>query len=150
MSSAFDVFCFTNTLSFSDCLYSGPYLLTKLFDILIRFRFHSIAILADMKQAFVKVEIACENRIILPWIAKEHRDYLPFLWYDVISEIEAKITIYRFLRVVAGVTSSPFLLNGTIRHHLRHLLQKIPWLHLISWCEHFVCVSFHKISTPEN
>ena len=79
-----------------------------------------------MKQAFVKVEIACENRIILPSIAKEHRDYLPFLWYDVISEIEAKITIYRFLRVVAGVTSSPFLLNGTIRHHLRHLLRKIP------------------------
>ena len=31
---------------------------------------------------------------------------------------EQKIAIYRFLRVVFGLTSSPFLLNGTIRHHL--------------------------------
>ena len=30
--------------------------------------------------------------------------------------------IYRFLRLVFGLTSSPFVLNGTIRHHLGEFL----------------------------
>ena len=35
-----------------------------------------------------------------------------------IENYDAKIVLFRFLRVVFGITSSPFLLNGTIRHHL--------------------------------
>lgn len=27
--------------------------------------------------------------------------------------------LYRFLRLVFGLTSSPFILNATIRHHLQ-------------------------------
>ena len=34
------------------------------------------------------------------------------------SESDANLIVYRFLRVVFGVTSSPFFLNGTIMHHL--------------------------------
>ena len=46
-----------------------------------------------------------------------------FLWYEnVNSESDAKSIVYRFLRVVFGVTSSPFLLNGTIKHHLSKYL----------------------------
>ena len=40
------------------------------------------------------------------------------LWYDDVSKENAEIIILRFLRVVFGVNSSPFLLNTTIRHHL--------------------------------
>ena len=104
----FDASCASDGPSLNDCLYSGPNLLSKIFDILLRFRFNFIAILADIKQAFLNVEIS-----------KEHRDFLRFLWYEnVNSESDAKLIVYRFLRVVFGVTSSPFLLNGTIMHHL--------------------------------
>ena len=104
----FDVSCSPDALSLNNCLYSAPNLLSKIFDILLRFRFNFIAILADIKQAFLNVEIS-----------KEHRDFLRFLWYEnVNSESDAKLIVYRFLRVVFGVTSSRFPLNGTIRHHL--------------------------------
>ena len=42
-----------------------------------------------------------------------------FLWFGGdITEENATIAVFRFLRAVFGVNSSPFLLNGTIRHHL--------------------------------
>ena len=108
----FDASCSPDALSLNDCLYSAPNLLSKIFDILLRFRFNFIVILADIKQAFLNVEIS-----------KEHRDFLRFLWYEnVNSESDAKLIVYRFLRVVFGVTSSRFPLYGTTRHHLcKHL-----------------------------
>ncbi|XP_065678212.1 uncharacterized protein LOC124818127 [Hydra vulgaris] len=56
--------------SLNDCLNSGPNLLPKIFDILLKFRFNAIGIIADIKQAFLNIEIS-----------PEHRDYLssPFL-----------------------------------------------------------------------
>ena len=33
---------------------------------------------------------------------------------------QAKPIIYRFLRVEFGIASSPFLLNGSVRHHLKN------------------------------
>ena len=48
------------------------------------------------------------------------RDYLRFLWYDL--DLEEPI-VYKFLRVVFGLTSSPFLLNATIKHHLNRYVQ---------------------------
>ena len=85
-------------------------MLTKIFDIVLRFRFNRIGIIADIKQAFLNFEIA-----------EEHKDFLRFLWHNVNSEDDTEI-IYRFLRVVFGVNSSPFLPNGTVRHHLSKYL----------------------------
>ena len=64
----FDASCSNNGPSLNDCLYPGPNLLSKIFDILLRFRLNPVAILADIKQAFLNVEIA-----------EEHRNYLRFL-----------------------------------------------------------------------
>ncbi|CAB4038791.1 Hypothetical predicted protein, partial [Paramuricea clavata] len=89
-----------------------PNLIAKIFDILLRFRLNKIGVLADIKQAFLNVGIDAQ-----------HRDYLRFLWYDLQAEDE-QVVIYRFLRVVFGITSSPFLLNGTKRHHLSNYLEK--------------------------
>ena len=112
MRAVFDASCKVNGPSLNECLYSGPNLIVKIFDILLRFRFNKIGILADIKQAFLNIAID-----------KEHCDYLRFLWYDDQSD-EEHIVVYRFLRVVFGVTSSPFLLNGTIRHHFNKYLDR--------------------------
>lgn len=39
--------------SLNDCLNPGPNLLSKIFDVLLRFRLNPIAILSDIKQAFL-------------------------------------------------------------------------------------------------
>ena len=91
--------------SLNDVLHSGPNLFTPLFDILIRFRQNRIALVADIKQAFLQVKID-----------EKHRDFLRFIW---IKDLQADTeTIYRFARVVFGVSASPFLLNATIKYHL--------------------------------
>ena len=66
--AVFDASCGSDGPSLNDCLYSGPNLLSEIFDILLRFRFSFIAILAEIKQAFLNVEIS-----------KEHRDFLRLL-----------------------------------------------------------------------
>ena len=53
-------------------------------------------------------------------MSNDHKDFLRFLWYDT---NDLKIVIYRFLRVVIGLTSSSFLLNSTIRHHFSKYIQ---------------------------
>ena len=50
-------------------------------------------------------------------VAPEDRD-LRFLWVDDVNKQVPDIVAYRFTCVVFGVSSSPFLLNATIRHHM--------------------------------
>ena len=63
-----------------------------------------IGILADIKQAFLNVEIS-----------KEDIDFLRFLLFD---EDSGEVWICRFLRVLFGLTPSPFRLNGSDKHRL--------------------------------
>ena len=93
--------------SLNDCLYAGPSLTPLIFDILLRFRLQSIGITCDIEKAFLNVSIAPEDR-----------DLLRFLWIDDITKDNPEIVIRRFTRVVFGVNSSPFLLNGTISRHV--------------------------------
>ena len=73
----------------------------------MRFRYHRIALSADIEKAFLMVGVA-----------EPDRDVLRFLWVDDPTSEVPRIVLKRFNRVVFGVTSSPFLLNGTIRHHV--------------------------------
>ena len=93
--------------SINQCLYSGPCLLTLIFDILLRFRMFRIGLISDIQQAFLNVAIS-----------EDDRDVLRFLWFDDIFSNNPKVIILRFLRVVFGIICSPFLLNGTIHYHL--------------------------------
>ena len=85
--AVFDAFCASDGPSLNDCPYSGPNLLSKIFNTLLRFRFNFIAILTDIQQALLNVEIS-----------KEHRDFLRVFWYENVNfESNAKLIVYRLL-----------------------------------------------------
>ena len=103
----YDASARTTGPSLNDCLHVGPKLNTKIFDILLRFRVHRIAIIADIEKAFLMISVAPKDR-----------DVLRFVWYKNVFADQLDLIELRFARVVFGVSSSPFLLNATIRHHL--------------------------------
>ena len=99
--------------SLNDCLETGPPLQNLLWNVLVRNRFHPIAVTGDVKQAFLQVRIG-ENE----------RDVLQFHW---LKELQTKeIEVLRFTRALFGLSPSPFLLAGVIKEHLRSLRQKYP------------------------
>ncbi len=83
----------------------------------MRFRTNKVALIADIEKAFLMVSV-------LP----ADRDVLRFLWIDDTNSDNPKEVIYRFCRVVFGVTSSPFLLNATLEYHISNYLQNDPEL----------------------
>ena len=97
---------FKNYKSLNDVLDPGPCLLPLLFNILLRFRIGKIGLSADIKQAFLQIEVS-----------PEHRDLLRFMFDDVFKSHPELISLH-FTRVIFGLTCSPFLLNGTIKSHL--------------------------------
>ena len=62
---------------------------------------------ADIEKAFLMVSMS-----------KQDRDILQFLWVDDIKKDPPEICTLRFAQVVFSVSSSPFLLNVNIQHHL--------------------------------
>ena len=93
-----------NAPSLNDCLYPGPPLQNHIWNILVRLRFHPVALTGDLKQAFFQVRIKSEER-----------DAVRFHWK---SHQEAEVETLRFTRALFGLTSSPFLLGGVIESHL--------------------------------
>ena len=92
-----------NGFSLNDCMEVGPNLLPNLVEILLRFRRHPVALVADIQKAFLQIEVKPEDRDV-------HR----FLW-----EKDEVVRIMRLSRVPFGNRASPFLLNATIKFHLK-------------------------------
>ena len=103
----FDASSKTEGVSLNGCLNSGLCLVLNLFDVLLYFRCHQIALISDIEKAFSQVAIA-----------PEHCDFLHFLWVSDINEAHPKIVIKSMTRVMFDVASSPFLLGGTLQHHI--------------------------------
>ena len=93
-----------NAVSLNDCLYPGPSLQNKLWNVLVRSRIHPVAVVGDLKKAFLQVRIREADRDALRfhWRRGEHSD----------------IEILRFTRALFGLAPSPFLLVGVIEYHL--------------------------------
>ena len=95
--------------SLNDTLLRGPVILPAIIGLLIQFRMYQFALIADVEKAFLQVSLQSSQR-----------DITRFLW---IKNVDAplddeNLVTYRFCRVPFGMTSSPFLLGGTIQHHL--------------------------------
>ena len=93
--------------SLNECLHAGPPLAQGIFDIMLRFRSHRVALIGDIEKAFLMVHMA-----------ETDKDVLRFSWVDDIDNVEPQVITLRFTRVVFGLSSSPFLLNATIKHHI--------------------------------
>ena len=91
--------------SLNECLETGPPLQNQIWRVLVRGRFHAVAIAGDIRKAFLQVRIR-----------EEDRDALRFHWID--RENPEKVRTLRFTRALFGLGPSPFLLGGVIQHHL--------------------------------
>ena len=90
----FDCSAKTDGLSLNDVINPGPKLQKELFDVLLRFRHHPVALASDIKEMYLQVEIE-EN----------DRPYFRVLWCDLDSTKEPDV--YEFTRVVFGKNSAP-------------------------------------------
>ena len=98
--------------SLNDCLNAGPPLQNRLWDVLVRMRFHPVAVTGDLKKAFLQVRIK-----------EADRDALRFHWKPrELSELQT----LRFTRALFGLTCSPFLLGGVVEQHLNTWEERMP------------------------
>jgi len=94
----------------NDCLFKGPNLIEQIPAILLRFRKKAIAVVADIRRAFLQIEVK-EN----------DRHFLRFLWWRKNDEIQ----VYQLNRVIFGDTCSPFLLGAVIKYHLNNTSDEV-------------------------
>ena len=102
------------SISLNQKLHPGENLVADLPSILVRFRMFSVGLVADIRKAFLQISLA-----------EEDRDVTRFLWREDGNPCNP-IKVYRFTRVPFGLTSSPFLLHATLRHHLQKNKEKYP------------------------
>ena len=93
----------------------GPKFHQLILDLLIRVQCYKIALIADLEKAFLIIAVD-----------EKDRDVLRFIWIDDVNKEEPKLCVYGFTRVVFGVSSSPFLLNATVKYHLERYLDSKP------------------------
>ena len=87
--------------------YTDPPLTPGIADIVMRFRAHKVGLVAVIESDFLNIAVD-----------ELQRDLMRFLWIDDVTNEDPNIEICRFCRVIFGMNCSPFLLNGTLRHHV--------------------------------
>ncbi|KAM7380993.1 hypothetical protein PAMP_004254 [Pampus punctatissimus] len=90
--------------SLNDNLLTGPDLTNTLVGVLCRFRKEPIAIMCDVERMFHQFHVA-----------KEHQDYLRFLWWDN-GDLNSKPSVYRMKVHLFGAASSPGCSNFGFKH----------------------------------
>ncbi|XP_035215539.1 uncharacterized protein LOC118189100 [Stegodyphus dumicola] len=94
------------TISLNDLLQVGPNLNPNILDVILKFREHDIAFSADIEKAFLVISIA-----------EEDRKYLTYLWFQ--NDNSESFKIMNMTRLLFGISTSPFILAATIKHHIK-------------------------------
>ena len=102
-------------LSLNECLELGDNYMPPLFDTLLRFRLHCIAITADIEKTFLQIEIK-----------ESDRNALRFLWFDDIRKPYPKVIQFKYCRLVFGLRPSPSILGATIKKHILKFADDCP------------------------
>ncbi|RUA04970.1 MAG: hypothetical protein DSY43_05555 [Gammaproteobacteria bacterium] len=99
----FDVSARNQGISLNDCLLAGPALQPNLASILLRFRLHRVAIMADLRKMFLQIKLARKDQNCHRFVWRESQDEDP--------------KVYCMSRITFGVVSSPFEAIATVQHH---------------------------------
>ena len=103
MTVVFDCAAKTKGLSLNDNLLQGPDLTNTLVGVLIRFRMHPIAFMADIESMFYQVRVPSNQR-----------SYLRFLWWKEGNTLAEPCT-YEMNVHIFGAVSSPSCSNFALR-----------------------------------
>ena len=98
-----------NSPSLNDCLMVGPPFLSDMCSIIIRFRSFTYGLSTDIEKAFLHVGLDGNDR-----------DFTRFFWLSDPKNPESEFQVFRFKTVLFVSTSSPFMLNATLHHHLEN------------------------------
>ena len=99
-------------VSFNDTLLVGPTIHSSLVDVLLRFRMHRIAVVADVSRMYRAVSLSMPDR-----------DYHRFVWRSRPSD---PLRDYRMKRVTFGVAASSFAANMSVKQNAINLSSQFP------------------------
>ena len=109
----FDAAARVNGVSLNSQIYAGPKLQRGIADVLIRFRQKPIAVVCDIAEMYLQIQLKMEDR-------EFHR----FLWRE--PGCSEPPSSYQFNRVVFGVSASPFLAQYVTQQHAEKLKSELP------------------------
>ncbi|XP_046568630.1 uncharacterized protein LOC124277021 [Haliotis rubra] len=109
----FDASAKCQGVSLNDIIHPGPKLQNDLFEILLRFRKQPIALVCDISEMYLQIEVKPEDR-----------KYLRFLWRPMNSNEEPQV--YEFNRVLFGLNCSPFLAQYISQEHAKAHQNEFP------------------------
>ncbi|GFW43001.1 integrase catalytic domain-containing protein [Trichonephila clavipes] len=92
--------------SLNQSLYTGPNLHPNILELLLCFRKSHVAFTADVKLAFLQIELNFRDR-----------DFTRFFWTDNLNK---EPYVLNFTRVLFGLRPSPYLLAATLKHHFKN------------------------------
>lgn len=101
----FDASAKQDSVSLNDTMYQGPKLQSNLFDVLLRFRKHPVALVCDIEEMYLQINLK-----------ESDKRFNRFLWRTDNSQ---KPDIYEFNRLVFGANCSPFLAQFVSQENAR-------------------------------
>ena len=109
----FDASVKCDGISLNDVIYQGPKLQRDLNDVLLRFRRRPVALICDIAEMYLRIEVAPKDR-----------SCQRFLWRSMDQQKEPQE--FEFNRVVFGVNSSPFQAQFVSQSHAERHKDELP------------------------